>query len=291
MPASAASSSWSDVSPETPTAPSRVPSAALHQHAAGHRHQRADRVRDGGDEVRLLLGALHQRPRAHPQRHGAVRLAVGDLEPLVRRAVLALDCDHMAAGVEDHDGERLEGAVAAGRQGAGDDRAGLGEGQGHESPFWPSSLPGGAGAGSARCSRRAGSAPRRPGRGRRRTPRRRTTAPSAGSRARPAARRPRRPSGGTPPRPRRRSPRRAAASWPRAATRSGRWRGPPSARCRGCRGPWSSRRRRRSSASRSRARPAGCSRSRRSCPRRDHVGRVRQRDGEQLLDRRTPPAR
>ena len=114
MPATAAASSLSEVSPVTPTAPSRAPVGVADEHPAGHRHQRAaDGRGDRGDEVGLLLGAAHDRAGAHAERQRAVRLAEADLEALHRRAVLALDGDHVAAGVEDDHGQRLEAGLAA----------------------------------------------------------------------------------------------------------------------------------------------------------------------------------
>lgn len=76
----------------------------LGENATRHRHERApDRRRSARYEVGLLLGACHQRPRAHPQQHGSMRLGVSDLEALVGRAVLALDAEDVASGIEPDD--------------------------------------------------------------------------------------------------------------------------------------------------------------------------------------------
>ena len=83
--------------------------AVIDQDAAGHRDERAaHRVRHGGHELRLLLGACEQGARSKSHGKRAMRLADGDLGALQARAVLGGSRPQRTAGVEHDDGQRLE---------------------------------------------------------------------------------------------------------------------------------------------------------------------------------------
>jgi hypothetical protein len=77
---------------------------------------------EGIDERRLLGRALRELPRAEAHGERAPGLAVAELEAQEARAVLALEGDDVAAGVEHHDAELQEIALARLGDGAVDDR-------------------------------------------------------------------------------------------------------------------------------------------------------------------------
>src|ERR1700737_5133537 len=83
--------------------------AILDQYATWHRHQCAARPRiHCADEIRLLLGALEQRPRSHAGGQSTVGLAVSDLAAQQAGAVLGGKRLDAAARIEHGDDERLQ---------------------------------------------------------------------------------------------------------------------------------------------------------------------------------------
>src|SRR5579859_3813834 len=83
------------------------------QHAARHRDDAAARGADERlDEGRVADGAAGEFAAAEAHAEGAPGLAAGDLRAQQAGAVLALRRLQLAAGVEHHDGQRLEAALA-----------------------------------------------------------------------------------------------------------------------------------------------------------------------------------
>ena len=83
IPARAAASSWSEVSPEIPTAPTTAPAPSTTRTPPATGTERADGGDGAGDEVRAFESHRLQGARAHADRDGAVGLAVGDVEAAV----------------------------------------------------------------------------------------------------------------------------------------------------------------------------------------------------------------
>ena len=85
------------------------------------REERAER----GDETGPLFRQFLDLPGRDAKRQGAVGLADGDLRPVIRRSILSLQGDDMAAGVEHRDRQGLEAEVLALGEGGGNQNIGL----------------------------------------------------------------------------------------------------------------------------------------------------------------------
>ena len=137
MPAVAQVSSLSEVSPLTPTAPSTAPLVSRTRTPPGtgtipfgqNRRQRNEELRNG-------VGSPGELPSPKAHRQTTVGLTHGDLDPTDRRSLVALHNEGVTAGIEHHDTQRSESAVAAFAERRIGDAIGLGEGEGthHDGP-------------------------------------------------------------------------------------------------------------------------------------------------------------